>query len=135
MGAEYGLVANAVETDRVFRRGAKAWMANWFSGGERATWVALSHGGRIVEKVAPLHRFDNFRCAWIPSHLQGRVADPRGTKDEMVAKAAFWNERARQERDAHPNRKLEFHESAALGGDSALEQQGCDAPHEESENS
>jgi len=104
MSDEYGVVANAIETDRVFRCGAKAWLVNWFSGGERAIWIALSRGGRIVEKISPLHRFDKFRCAWIPENLRDRVVSPRGTKDEMKAKAAFWNERARQERDAHPNR-------------------------------
>lgn len=113
MDAEYGVVANVIETDHIFRRGAKAWLANWFSGGERATWIAVSRGGRVVEKVAPLHRFDNFRCAWVPDHLQQRIVSPRGTIDEMKVKAAFWNERARQERDAHPNRKLEFYESAS----------------------
>jgi len=101
--SEYGIVANILEVDRAFRFGAKAWMAQWESGGERARWVALSRGGRIIEKYASVHRFKNFRCAWIPEHLRKRIFQ-RGTRKEMEEYALFWEKRAEEARSDHPNR-------------------------------
>lgn len=70
---EYGVVANVVEPDSAFRLGAKAWMRQWHSGGERAEWAAVSRGGRPITKVAPVTRFGNFRCKWIPEHLREHI--------------------------------------------------------------
>lgn len=79
---EYGVVANVRKTDRVFRSGAKAWLVNWFSGGERATWRALSRGGRPVIKVSPVTRFADFRVVWLPGKI-ANVVYVSGTRAEM----------------------------------------------------
>jgi hypothetical protein len=103
---EYGIVANVIEVDRAFRLGGKAWMANYYSGGERASWIAMSRGGRVIAKDAAVMKFGKFRCKWIPEHLRAHIWD-RGTREEMEKKAAFWNERAEQARKDHPNRKFQ----------------------------
>ena len=104
MSADYGIVANVTETDSAFRRGAKAWMSWWYSGGERAKWIALTRGGRTDTKEAPIYRFNNFRCAWIPEHLDKYIFTPRGSRLEMEHLAARWAERADEARSDHPNR-------------------------------
>lgn len=102
---EYGVVANMTEVDAVIRLGAKAWMVNWYSSGTRAEWIALSRGGRVVTKVSPVHRFENFRCAWIPEHLRKHIFIC-GDRPTMEKEASVWNERADEARKDHPNRKF-----------------------------
>ena len=101
----FGIVANVLETDKAFRRGAKAWLSRFHSGGERCTWIAMSRGGRIIEKNAPTSRFDNFRAAWVPKHLRDRVFET-GTRAQMEDRASFWNNRAADCRAFHPNRSI-----------------------------
>lgn len=104
---EFGIVANVLETDRSLRKGAKAWLAGG-TGGEgwtRFQWIAMTRGGRTVEKWAPTTRFHNFRAAWIPSHLQARVYWLRGTRPEMEKTARKLDAFAETERAAHPNRR------------------------------
>ena len=101
--SEYGIVANVIEADSAFRKSAKAWLANWYSGGDRLTWIAHSRGGRVIAKVAPIHRFSNFRCAWIPDHLRSKICET-GTRPEMEERAKFWQKRSDVERGLHPNR-------------------------------
>ena len=105
MPAEYGIVANVTETDRVFRKGVKAWMAYCYSGGERVKWIAMSRSGRVVEKVSPTSRFENFRCKWIPENLREHIIEERGDRAQMEGRAAFWNARAKEARGDHPNRR------------------------------
>ena len=108
---EYGIVANVVEPDRVFRMGAKAWIAGG-TGGEgwdRFEWIAHSRGSRIIMKWAPTVRFDKFRAAWIPEHLRDRITgmmETRGSRAAMEAQAAFLNRHAEQLRATMPNRRL-----------------------------
>jgi hypothetical protein len=93
LGAVYGIVANIIEPDQVFRLGAKAWLAGG-TGGEgwyKFQWIAFSRGSRIVCKWAPTYRFGNFRAAWVPEHLRDRVRYVRGTREEMEKQAAGLN--------------------------------------------
>jgi hypothetical protein len=104
---EYGIVANSMETDKIFRLGAKAWLSGG-TGGEgwhRFKWIAHSRGSRIVEKWAPTVRFGNFRAAWVPDHLRDRVWYMRGTRDEMEKRASELNEFADDLRRKHVNRR------------------------------
>ena len=104
---EYGVVGNVLETDRVFRNGAKVWLAGG-TGGEgayRFEWVGMSRGGRIIKKWAPTTRFNNFRAAWVPEHLRDRVTWIRGDRpavEEYAAKLNGWSDEMRVE---HPNRR------------------------------
>lgn len=85
MNGEYGIVANVLETDRVFRSGAKAWLCNG-TGGEgwhRFFWHALARSGSALEKWAPTERFSTFRAAWVPEHMRDRVTYFRGDHAEM----------------------------------------------------
>ncbi len=103
---KFGIVANCIETDRVFRKGAKAWLFGG-TGGEgwyRFQWIAKSKGGRNVSKWAPTSRFDGFRAAFIPPHMLDRVWYITGTRQEMEAKAIELNEFANTLRTEKPNR-------------------------------
>lgn len=101
----YGIIANVLETDRIFRNGAKVWFVGILN--ERSRWFGLSRGGRKVEKYAPLHRFHNFRAAWVPVHMLDRVCW-RGSQGEAVIQAAKLNTLADAERAAHPNRRSQI---------------------------
>jgi hypothetical protein len=104
---EYGVVGNVKETDRVFRGGAKVWIAGG-TGGEgahRFEWIGMSRGGRIITKWAPTMRFSNFRAAWIPLHLRDQVRWVRGDRPTMEAYAANLNTWAEEMRAEHPNRR------------------------------
>ena len=104
---EYGIVANSVETDRVFRLGAKAWLCGG-TGGEgwdRFRWIAHSRSSRVIEKWAPTERFGNFRAAWIPEHLRERIWYIRGSRGEMEKQAAALNVHADQLRAKMTNRR------------------------------
>jgi hypothetical protein len=107
MEGEYGIVANVVETDRIFRNGAKAWIADGTGGEgwERFKWIAHSRGGRIIEKWAPTVRFAQFRAKWIPEHLRDRICYLRGTREEMETLAKQLCEDADRQRTEHPNRR------------------------------
>lgn len=104
---EYGVVANVLETDRLFRKGAKAWLVGG-TGGEgwhRFKWIALTRSPRRAEKWAPTTRFHNFRAAWIPDHMQDRVWYFRGTREEIEELATKLNQFADREREQHPSRR------------------------------
>lgn len=104
---EYGIVANVYETDHLFPTGAKVWIGGG-EGGQgwhRFRFVGRTRGGRIVEKWAPTFRFHNFRSAWIPDHLRGRVYYLRGTREEMTDMALRLESFASEDRTAHPNRR------------------------------
>lgn len=125
---EFGIVANVLETDRLFPDGAKVWIARG-TGGEgwyRFCWLGRTRGGRIVEKWAPTMRFHNFRAAWVPDHLQERVYYLRGTRSEMDDVAARLTEFAAAERDAHPDRRGARQGLRAEGG-WAAEERGADS--------
>lgn len=106
----YGIVANVSEPDRVFRMGAKAWLANG-TGGEgwhRFQWIAMSRGGRALSKWAPTIRFSKFRAKWIPPHLDEHIwgtNGTRGTREQMESVASQLNSFVLEELEKHPNRR------------------------------
>lgn len=109
----YVIVANVREPDRVLRKGAKVWLTGG-TGGEgwtRFKWHGLSHGGRRLEKWAPIYRFDTFRAKWMPEHI--RALFPyvyfSGTREEMTARARELEIFAQAERARHPNRYTTQH--------------------------
>lgn len=107
MDNEFGIVANVLEPDRVFRNGAKAWIAGG-TGGEgwhRFEWIAHSRGGRVVRKWAPTMRFAKFRAKWIPEHLRSDVAYLRGSREDMQSIAAQLEKFAAEDRTKHVNRR------------------------------
>lgn len=104
---EYGIVANSLESDPIFRDGAKVWIVGG-TGGEGRTrfiWFGLNRTGYNVRKWAPTARFGNFRAAWIPLHLRDRVGYIVGSRSDMEATAAQLNEFAQNERDKHQRRR------------------------------
>lgn len=107
---EYGIVANVIETDRVFRKGAKAWLKRYV-GFEKMEWIAMSRGSRRIKKISPVWRFSNFRCAWVPEHLRSGDFEWRlyelGSKAEMEKRAAEFGEYADRARAEHPNREFQ----------------------------
>lgn len=112
--AEYGIVANVIETDRVLRKGAKVWLVGGDSGGGWAHLEVngLARNGRPVTKVLPITRLDNFRAAWMPEHVRPKIGSGilirhgfSGTREEMAATAKGFAENADLERAAHPNRR------------------------------
>lgn len=98
----FGIVANVVETDRVFRTGAKCWYVTTRNG--RPMFIGMSRGGRTVEKYAPLHRFANFRAAWVPDNVRDRVVYCLSKSDAQTI-ADHLNRDADESRAAHPNRR------------------------------
>lgn len=83
---EYGIVANALETEPTFRIGAKVWLCHGDNGDgfENRVFYGLGKGGgRKIEKWARTIRFHNFRCAWVPENLRFRVLSHRGTRAEV----------------------------------------------------
>lgn len=90
---EYGIVANVLEPDKVFRHEAKVWLIGG-TGGEgwdRFIWLGLSRGGRRIQKWGPTKRFCNFRCAWIPDHVRESADgtfNMQGTRLQMSSIAA-----------------------------------------------
>lgn len=101
---EFGIVANVVEPDRVFRMNAKAWLIGG-TGGEgwyRFLWSAKSRGSRTVEKWAPTERFHMFRAAWIPPGVRPWYIT--GTREEMEATATKMNAFADELRATKKNR-------------------------------
>jgi hypothetical protein len=104
---EYGIIANVLEPDKIFRTGAKVWIAGG-TGGEgwtRFEFFGMSRGGRNIRKWAPTVRFHQFRSAWIPDHMRDTVYYFTGSSEEMEAIAAQMNDFADSERAAHPNRR------------------------------
>lgn len=100
--SEYGIIANVLETDRIFRTGAKVWLLTVMNGNFR--WFGMSRGGRNIEKYAPITRFHNFRAAWVPVHMFDRVCWT-ASREDVEARAAQLNETADAERAVHPNRR------------------------------
>ena len=83
MGGEYGIVCNIAGIDSYLRTGSLAWIASFNQGDlSRHKLVAMTRGGRVVEKYVPTKRLASFRVKWIPPHLQDRIYC-RGTRDEM----------------------------------------------------
>ena len=68
----FGIVANVV-SDRVLRTGAKVWIARCNDDAECPMVCGLNKFGRIVEKYTHYKRLTNFRAAWIPRHMRGRI--------------------------------------------------------------
>lgn len=104
---EFGIVANVIETDRLARTGAKAWLIGG-TGGEgwhRFVWHVMTRGSRYIEKWMPTHRMGNFRAAWVPEHLRDRVAYMRGTRPEMETRAVELNKFADDLRATQVNRR------------------------------
>lgn len=105
---EFGIVANVCEPDRVFRMGAKAWLAGGGSGdgAMRFRWIALSRGPREVEKHSPIWRFRDFRAAWVPPPLQDRITEFCGTREQAEDRARFLEAKAEEWRSSKPNRAI-----------------------------
>lgn len=103
---EYGIVANVIESDKVFRVGDKCWLAGGTGGEGWSRFVWIANKGRMIERWVPTHRFDNFRAAWVPEHLRNQVYYMRGTREEMESRARELCEFADKEREAHPNRAV-----------------------------
>jgi hypothetical protein len=106
MTAEYGIVANVVEIDKVLRRGAKVWLRRAWTGGgyERFVVVGAARGGRQIEKWTPIVRLDNFRVAWMPEHLRP-LCSIIGDKAAMEELVALLPGVVARERAAHPGRR------------------------------
>ncbi len=104
---DFGIVANVVEVDRLFRLGAKAWLADGTGGEgwERFKWIALARGGRRIEKWCPTWRFGNFRAAFIPPPLSKHIFYIRGTRAEMEETAKQLADFADKLREKHPDRR------------------------------
>lgn len=105
-GKEFGIVANVLEPDRIFRIGAKVWLCGG-TGGEgwhRFRWSGLARSPRRLEKWAPTLRFHNFRAAWVPEGLRGSVTYMRGTRPEMEEIAREMEVFAAEQRALHPGR-------------------------------
>ncbi len=110
----YGIQANVLETDKVFRTGAKC-IIEIGTGGTalRYQWRGMSRGGRMVSRWCATHRFHNFRPVWIsasvPKH-QRFFYYYEGTKKEMNDKAKWLEELAQSERCLRASR----HKKASL---------------------
>lgn len=104
---EFGIVANVIEVDRVARTGAKSWLAGGTGGAgwQRFIWLTMARGGRHIEKWIPTHRMGNFRAAWVPEPLRGRVVYMRGTREEMEQRAKELNDDADWQRRTMVNRR------------------------------
>lgn len=85
-GLEYGIVANVIEPDRVFRLGAKCLLIGG-TGGEgwyRFEWQGMARNGRRVKKWTPTERFGNFRAQWIrPEIRDHHFFYIMGTREDM----------------------------------------------------
>ncbi|GEM_PF-3904626 len=106
----FGIVANVLEPDQIFRLNAKSWIVTGTGGEgwERFVWTAMARGGGYATKWAPTQRFHNFRAAWIPPPLQDVLTDmmgTRGTREEMESVALELEAFAAEERKRHPNRR------------------------------
>src|SRR6516164_11611054 len=108
MPYEFGICANAFETDRIFRAGTKVWLVGG-AGGEgwaRFELRGLSRSGRPVTKWAPTFRLHNFRAKWIPEHLRDGMYYMMTFPDRVEAEriAAQLEAFAEKERREHPDR-------------------------------
>jgi hypothetical protein len=83
----YGLVANVV-SDRVLRTGARVWILRCNGDASCPIVTGRSKGGRIVQKYTHYKRLTNFRSAWIPEHMRGRVEWKWEGKAEAAGLAA-----------------------------------------------
>ncbi|HLY90850.1 MAG TPA: hypothetical protein VKQ27_17845 [Acetobacteraceae bacterium] len=108
MPDEFGIVANVIETDHFLRTGAKVWVIHGWSGGgyERLVVRGLTRGSSHAQKWVPIGRLSNFRAAWMPDKVRGKVWELQGTRDEMAARAAVMQSLAERMRVAHPNRRF-----------------------------
>jgi hypothetical protein len=91
LSGEYGVIANVLEGDPVFRHGAKVWLVGGDNGDgfESRQFYGLGKGSRRgITKWARTIRMYNYRCAWIPPPMQPRVETCRGTRAEVEAWAA-----------------------------------------------
>lgn len=87
---EWGVKANIAEPRSAMRTGALVWvvLTNPGWGGDRLCVLARSRGGRLIETWIGTKRLTNFRAAWVPEHLRGRVS-PFETRE----KAEQWAKR------------------------------------------
>lgn len=100
---EYGIVANVLENDPIFRDGAKVWLVGGDNGDgfENRQFYGLGRGSqRRVTKWARTDRMENYRCAWIPPPMQPLVSVFRGSRTEVEGWARELNAITRQRRDA-----------------------------------
>lgn len=102
---EFGIVANVCEIDRVLRMGAKVTVLGGDNGMgyERILVRGASRSGRPIDKMAPIHRFTNFRAAWMHESLLSQTVFI-GTKGEMTTRAQDFQQLADRMRAEHPNR-------------------------------
>lgn len=84
---EYGIVANAMADEPVFRLGAKVWLCRGDNGDgfESRIFRELSKKGsnQPIEKWARTIHFHNFRAAWIPPTIQHHIHSYRGSRSEV----------------------------------------------------
>ncbi len=83
----YGIVAN-VASDRVLRTGARVWIHRCNGDAACPVVSGISKSGRVVEKYTHYKRLVNFRSAWVPDHMRGRVVwqwDDRTNAEERAA--------------------------------------------------
>jgi hypothetical protein len=91
---DFGIVANVLEDDPIFRRGAKVWLVGGDNGDGfvNRQFHGLGKGSaRRITKWARTIRMHNYRCAWIPPAAQPHVEIYRGTRHEVEAWAAELN--------------------------------------------
>ena len=100
---EYGIAANVIEVDRVFRLGAKVIMQG-HGDDERFSWRGLSRSGKPITKFTPLHRLSYFRSKWL-TEAQRKHVWYLGTREEMEKWAKELSDRAIELRRLHPNRR------------------------------
>ncbi len=102
---DFGIVANVVEIDRVFRLGAKLTIIRLNPGGgnDRLFVSGMSRGGFYIEKYIPIWRLDKFRAKWLKPKLKMKTA-VFSSKETMSAKAAELSIIADRFRKERPNR-------------------------------
>lgn len=102
-GKEYGICANVIVDDRVFRVGGKVWLVRTHGqGSDRYPRIGLNHQGRTVEKWVRTFKLANFRPKWIPRHISECIAfgpeSGRGDKPAMEQLCAHLNSFAAAQR-------------------------------------
>lgn len=100
---EFGIIANVLESDPVFRTGAKVWLVGGDNGDgfEGRQFYGLGKGSRrCITKWARTNRMHNYRCAWIPPPMQSAVKIYRGMRAEVEAWAEKLNAITQERREA-----------------------------------
>ena len=99
---EFAIVANVVETDKIFRTGAKV-TVQWLCHDGSLYCKGLSRSGRVVTKWVPLTRLDNFRPAWCAPRSRSQTVTY--TRTNALEESLHFQRYAVNERLAHPNRR------------------------------